>query len=365
MKNDIKDLVGGDSQTVQAIYAWNKAEGDSETRRGYLGASSIGHECERYLWYAFRFCCKPEFDGRMHRLFQTGHLEEPRMVRELRGIGCEVHDVNPSTGKQFAVTAMCGHFGGHMDGCILGIPEAPKTWHVTEYKTASAKNFAKVVKQGVKKAYPKHFAQMMIYMGLSKMTRAFYMVKNKDTDHLHSERVRFDSKIYLKIAQKIKRIIEATQPPERFYDRPDSFGCKYCDAQELCWGMGDTCLPIPSKTCRSCCHATPLQENKDLTEGEWFCEKHKVKIPFEGQVKGCPDHLVIPGLIVACRPDSAGSDGSISMEGKDGEKFIIGTQKGQWSTEELMSTSKKTVFSAEANQAKQICDAKVVREVVK
>jgi hypothetical protein len=30
-----------------------------------------------------------------------------------------------------------------------------------------------------------------------------------------------------------------------------------------------------------------------------------------------------------------------------------------------MSTSKKTVFSAEANQAKQICDAKVVREVVK
>ena len=89
---DIKKFLPTDSKTVTAIYEAYKKTGDSESSRGYLGASSIGHSCERYLWYQFRGCCRPEFSGRMYRLFGTGDLEEARFVKDLRDIGCELHD---------------------------------------------------------------------------------------------------------------------------------------------------------------------------------------------------------------------------------------------------------------------------------
>src|SRR5208283_4628088 len=55
--------------------------------RKHLGASDIGHQCERYLWYKFRWMCEPKFSGRMLRLFNRGHLEEARFIEWLEGIG--------------------------------------------------------------------------------------------------------------------------------------------------------------------------------------------------------------------------------------------------------------------------------------
>lgn len=358
---DLKGLIPEGTATVNAIYAWRKAEGDAQKRRGYIGASSIGKECERDIWYGFRFCNQPDFDGRMYRLLERGDIEEPRMVRELRGIGCEVHEVNPENGKQFAVTAMCGHFGGHMDGCALGIIEAPLTWHVLEFKTMAAKYFAKLKKDGVKKEKPVHYAQMVIYMGFTKMDRALYMACNKDTDELYSERIRFDSKEFLKLAEKIKRILEATCPPDRISKRPDDFRCKFCDSQALCWGTGEVCLPIPSRTCRSCCHATPLQEDDTLTVGAWKCEKYEVEIPFEAQLEGCDEHLVIPGLIIGAGPVDGGFN-HIEFEADNGVRFTVGADIGGWSTKELMTASTDTVFSAEANEAKRVFKGTVIQE---
>jgi hypothetical protein len=40
--------------TVDLIVEYHKKRGDFEPVRGYLGASIVGHECERYLWYCFR-----------------------------------------------------------------------------------------------------------------------------------------------------------------------------------------------------------------------------------------------------------------------------------------------------------------------
>ncbi len=148
MENDVSALMPQISATVKAIMDWHKQRGDSERPRLYLGASSIGAECDRQLWYNFRGCVKPEFSGRMYRLFETGDLEEARFVKELKAIGCTVHDVDPQTGQQFEVIALGGHFRGHMDGCALGIPEAPKTWHVLEFKTHNAKSFDEAEKRG-------------------------------------------------------------------------------------------------------------------------------------------------------------------------------------------------------------------------
>ena len=83
------------SQTVEAIYAaYVEARQDKE--RNYLGASIIGDPCHRKLFYSFRWVSPPErFDGRMVRLFETGHREEALMIADLRHaadcLGCGFH----------------------------------------------------------------------------------------------------------------------------------------------------------------------------------------------------------------------------------------------------------------------------------
>ena len=81
-----------------------------------MGASLIGHNCDRYIWLTWRWALKPEFKGRILRLFDTGKREESRLIEELRGIGATVWDVDPDSGDQWRVSACNGHFGGSLDG---------------------------------------------------------------------------------------------------------------------------------------------------------------------------------------------------------------------------------------------------------
>jgi hypothetical protein len=82
------------SPTVEAILcAYEVDAGDGF--RQHLGASLIGGPCDRALWYAFRWITRAAQGGRMLRLFETGRLEEERLVRNLRRIGITVFDVDP------------------------------------------------------------------------------------------------------------------------------------------------------------------------------------------------------------------------------------------------------------------------------
>ena len=143
--------------------------------RPHLGASLIGHDCDRYLWLSFRWAKHATFDGRMLRLFDTGNQQESRLVADLRAIGVEVSDKNEN-GAQWGFKAIGGHFGGSMDGAGKGLPEAPETWHVLEFKTSNAKSFAALQKNGVEKAKPQHWAQMQVYMHQFELNRAAYIV---------------------------------------------------------------------------------------------------------------------------------------------------------------------------------------------
>lgn len=120
--------------TLSAIYAAYEADAD-DGFRPHLGASVIGTECERALWLGFRWATKATFSGRMLRLFETGQLEETRLVRNLRRTGATVLDRDPDNGRQWHVEAHGGHFGGSLDAVAIGLLEAPKTWHVVEFKT--------------------------------------------------------------------------------------------------------------------------------------------------------------------------------------------------------------------------------------
>ena len=72
--------------------------------RHYLGGSQIGEECERKLWYSFRWTQLVNFGPRILRLFERGHREEPALIRYLTDAGVDCYDVDEKTGEQFAVS---------------------------------------------------------------------------------------------------------------------------------------------------------------------------------------------------------------------------------------------------------------------
>lgn len=342
---NLSAFIKEETATVSAIYAYWKKRGEAEQSRGYLGASSIGHECDRYLWMSFRWCGSGEkFDGRMYRLFNTGHREEARFFQELRGIGCECHG---DEGEQLAVTAVGGHLSGHLDGVALGIPEAPKTWHLCEFKTHSHKSFEKVKADGVAKSKSMHFAQMQVYMGLGKLTRGLYLAADKDTDELYSERIEFDSAKFKAIMARAERIIKANEV-DKCTTRPDDFRCKFCGAYEACWG--NAIVPQIMVTCRTCCHATP-EIDKGETWARWSCGKHKRDLTEKEQVKACDDYLVLPALVNADVESS--TEDSITYKTTEGVEFTIG--KGGWGIKELrglprmLATADKVKAAFEAN----------------
>jgi len=334
--SNIKDLLPQDSLTVQAIYDHYKKTGDSQKERCYLGASIIGEPCERLLWYSFRLCFSSDFSGRLYRLFDTGFKEEPRVEADLRAIGCEVftHDED---GEQFGCMALGGHFRGHADGVVVGVPEAPKTPHLLEIKTHNAKSYKDLIEKGVQKSKPKHYSQMMVYMGLMKLTRSLYFAKNKDTEDLFTDRIESNANEFKRIMDKAERVIRAATPPDRCATRPDTFACKFCDAYKLCWGTGDTAVPIPKKTCRTCCHATPeIDEGEDWAR--WSCSKIKEDVSFDDQLKACDAHLLIPDLISFAISTDAGDEWIEFTNKTDGAKWVHGNEPESWATDELLRT---------------------------
>jgi hypothetical protein len=221
----------------------------------------------------------------MLRLFETGQREEERFVENLRAVGVEVHDHDEETGQQFGFSDFGGHFGGSIDGVALGIVEAPKTWHLLEFKTYNEKRFAQLKKHGVQQTAPEHYAQMVVYMDYMGLERAFYLAVNKNTDELYGERIKADPGYADLLKMKAKRIVFADRPPARLSDDPEFWKCRFCDHRAVCHEAQ------PSEVhCRSCLHSTPV-------DGGWHCARHDQQLNAQEQLRGCSDHLYIPDLL--------------------------------------------------------------------
>ncbi len=282
------------SPTREAIFA--AYEADARTGfRVHLGASLIGKSCERALWYDFRWTTTVFHPGRVLRLFETGQLEEARIVRNLRRIGATVLEVDPETGRQWRVEAHGGHFGGSLDAVALNLPEAPKTWHVLEFKTHASKSFVELVAKGVRQAKPQHFAQMQIYQRLTALTRAMYLAVNKDTDDLYVERVELDVDYADRLLAKAGRILFAARPLDRVSEDPAWYECRLCGHAEVCRGQAAAAV-----NCRTCLASTPI-------EGGWWCERQQRALSEADQRAGCDHHLYLPDLVPGEQID-AGTD---------------------------------------------------------
>ena len=297
--------------TSAAIIRWYESK--PQEHRPHMGASLIGHNCDRYIWLTWRWALKPEFKGRILRLFDTGKREEARLVEELRGIGATVWDVDPDSGDQWCVSACNGHFGGSLDGVAKGLPEAPKSPAVLEFKTHGEKSFNELLKKKVQGAKPQHYDQMTVYMGLMDIDRALYMAVNKNTDDVYCEWVHFDKDRYAQLIARAQRLIESTTPPFRMSTDPEFFECKWCSMWRHCHG-GMAAEP----NCRTCVHSSPVEN------GKWWCEKHRGHQDYADQTMGCNDHLLIPDLVPYGDPQDGGENWIAYRHKDTGEHFLNG-----------------------------------------
>ena len=230
------------------------AEREATPPRTYLGASRLGHACERALQFEFAGAPKDEgadFGGQTLRIFEIGHQLEDLAIRWLRAAGIDLYTRkgNRPDGDQFGFSVAGGRIRGHVDGIIANAPAAlglhtPALW---ECKTMNAKNWRACVKDGVTVSKPVYAAQIAIYQAYMEATvpgisaaPALFTAINKDTAELHHERVAFDAALAQRMSDRAVRILQATDAGDllpRIAASRDFFECRFCSHAERCWGL--------------------------------------------------------------------------------------------------------------------------------
>ncbi len=323
------------SLTEAVDRAW---ESDEKGSRPHLGASQVGKPCLRALVYGFRHAVKKTTSGRMLRLFNRGHREEPSIIASLRRIGFEVQeyaerltyheasssyaalpwddtaplengsvdDVSDSDAhvqcaalagvklKQWAFSDVGGHHAGSTDGKarnpadnLIQFPELPADkWFGLEFKTYNTKGFLKLVEEAsVRVTKPEHYAQMQEYMHYQELELCLYIGVCKNDDTWYVEVVHYDREAALAAIERARTAICATKLPPRFSENSTNFQCKFCDYRAACH-FGDDLLV----SCRTCKHVTAVP---DGTDARWHCGQWNSLIPVESVPLGCDSWVPI------------------------------------------------------------------------
>ena len=313
------------TKTALAIFDAT-AEHIDEWRRAHLGASVLGEECSRRIWYGFRWAVNPwrvlaakfkanpddeKHPGQLFSLFGRGHREEPLLIKRMGWAGITI--------DHWSVDRLrCkpgGHLGGTMDGIGIGFPEAPKTDHVWDSKTANDKQFKIFRKMGLKRWNAKNYGQAQLYMHWSpdNLRRACYTVLNKNDDDIHSDRVPYVKAEATALETKGRQLSVMPEPPERISDDPTWWQCGFCDFHGVCQ-HGE--VEMLERSCRTCAFVT---SNPD---GTWTCGKTDERLNVDAQKAGCSMHLFIPKLLPWDAEAYDEQGGTITYRRRDGSRVI-------------------------------------------
>tara|TARA_R110002020_G_scaffold320466_1_gene536375 strand:- start:2039 stop:2890 length:852 start_codon:yes stop_codon:yes gene_type:complete len=280
------------STSIELIDKKLAASDSNDWRRAHLGGSGIGDECLRKIWYSFRWFKKPDFEGRILRLFRRGHKEEPLFIEDLELIGVKV-STGPEPGKQWSFQRLGGHFGGSIDGAAIGLPETRNEWTLLEFKTHNEKSFKDLEKRGLKVSKPMHFDQIQIYGHALGFSKALYLAVCKNDDRRYSEIVEIDEGYGDEIIRKAEHIITAKEPPQKLSKSPSFYYCKWCPYLEICHYDEK-----PASNCRTCVFSKPSGVNTEKSSeeqgaGVWSCGSTGQELSFDEQKKGCNQHSAI------------------------------------------------------------------------
>lgn len=282
-----------DDPTLLAIDMAIEKKAAEEKPRCYLGMSSIGEECWRYLWYGFRQAYKKAPKAFLTKCAERGHRAEELQAERLRMVDGVNLLTKDASGQQIAYSDIDGHFRGHCDGVIDGLLQAPKTKHIWEHKEKEQKfvnEFNKIKaelgeKQALKKWSPVYYAQGVLYMFFGGLSRHYLTVTVPGGREAYSARTESNEVYALQLRNKAKRIVYSNEAFEKI-GNAELFKCKMCDARQVCHGG-----QMAERGCRTCLHSSPIDN------GQWRCERFGRNLTFDEQLAGCPAHLYLPALV--------------------------------------------------------------------
>lgn len=197
----------------------------SDDARDYIGASSIGSDCLRQIWYQFKGVKAEAVPTKFRRIWAVGKRLEGLIVEWVREAGVDVE-----TGDYTYTAQDMPYFQGHFDGILTYKKERA----ILEIKTAKDASFKIFVKKGLKVWNPQYYAQIQSYMGMSGVFSTYILVLNKDNSDLSDELVLFDPVFYESLKQKAAMIYGAKVEPPRVHGSALYFKCKMCKFNKVC-----------------------------------------------------------------------------------------------------------------------------------
>lgn len=299
--------------TLEAVDAAIEAR-QERYARDYLGMSSIGSACDRALWYGFRWATDLAHNAATLKRFADGHHGEALQAMRLRMVaGIELHTVD-GRGKQFGFYDLGGHLRGHIDGAILGLLQAPKTWHIWEHKQVDEKKFRALEKAkrelGEKAALEAwdetYFTQGQLYMHFAELTRHYLTCSTPGGRNTISVRTNYHQPTAWRALSRARAIITAAEPPARISDDPGFYQCNWCPHAPICHHGA-----LPIVNCRTCVHSTPELDG----DRRWSCARWGRDLSVPEQIAACDQHLFIPALTPWPVKDADPVENSITYEG--------------------------------------------------
>lgn len=290
-----------EDKTLEAMNKALEVQQSLEKPRHYLGASEIGHDCNRYLFYSFRNACKRSIPASGIKAIQDGYNQEDITIARLRALPfIELVNTDGTFDKegkpnQIGFKLLLDHFRGHIDGMIKGIVQAPATWHVWEHKAVNEKKFDQLKKlieeKGEKEALElwdyTYYAQAQIYMHCFQMERHYIVVSTPGGRNHIGCRTEYKRAIADNLISKAKEIIfDNWTIPARISEKREFYKCQWCHMQGVCHD-GE----FPDVHCKTCRYREPVEN------GDNKCLLKDVIIEETLLNTGCSDHVYNPSLL--------------------------------------------------------------------
>jgi len=258
-----------------------KEKTGSEKPRHYLGASLIGEECERKIWYDFRHAKEENWKSYNVKAIEEGYRSEDVMVERFQRAGFDLKNVSYDQDKprQFGFKSLGGWFRGHKDGIIYNLKELGTViWEAKATEKWLELNKL-IVEYGEENALKhwnaNYYTQAQIYMGESGIHHHLLTACNPGSTRTAIVYTPFNEAFYKKEKEKAKRIIKTDEPPFKAYPSEEHYKCKYmCNSVNTCWKNEP-----PKPNCRNCAHVEFDVENKDVENPIAKCQKHNSVFP--------------------------------------------------------------------------------------
>ncbi len=219
------------------VLGYYASKAESKTR-GYIGASILGHACERRIWLDWNGVSAPVSKtpeeilktGSREEKFNRGRHEEERLIKALQGAGYLIID------RQGAFSVLDGNFQGHIDGIII---DEKGSKYILEIKSTQEKYFNALVRSGVKKTFATYYLQCQMYMHFFNIPKTLFLAVNKNNGEIYQVALEANEAVIEIGLKKINKIISHGQDmPATLGDAndvPPKMPCQYCDFVNFCY----------------------------------------------------------------------------------------------------------------------------------